>query len=127
MEISYFGDPLFTFTEDNPLDNQRGIRSIYFKIRITDLCGGSRDDWRTILQLPMLCKWENKYGYSEQRMLSVFVNGNWECLSSCYSGIIIQLKIMDFMVSGSQRQNSLYYAGIVTFILCYENIVGLLL
>ena len=123
------GDPSLHLTEDNPLDNQRGIRSIYFKDQNNGFAvGGSRDGWwRSIFTTTDAgATWENKYGYSEQTgLLSVFVNGNGKGLAVGYSGIIYTTEDNGSswyqILSG---KNSLYYAGdwITSVFMFNENI-----
>jgi photosystem II stability/assembly factor-like uncharacterized protein len=116
-------------TEDNTTDNQRGIRSIYFKDQNNGYAvGGTRDGWwRSIFSTTDGgSTWENKYRYSEQAgLLSVFVNGNGTGLAVGYSGIIYTTEnngsSWSQILSG---KNSLYYAGdwITSVFMVNENI-----
>ncbi|MBK9096604.1 MAG: T9SS type A sorting domain-containing protein [bacterium] len=123
------GDQSEHYTEDNPTDNQRGIRSIYFKDQNSGFAvGGTRDGWwRSIFTTTDAgATWENKYGYSEQTgLLSVFVNGNGKGLAVGYSGIIYTTENYGSswfqILSG---KNSLYYAGdwITSVFMINENV-----
>jgi photosystem II stability/assembly factor-like uncharacterized protein len=66
--------------EDNTLDVQRGIRSIYFRDANNGYAvGGTRNGWwRSIFATTDAgATWQKKYGYSEQTgLLSVFVNSS---------------------------------------------------
>ncbi len=78
--------------DDNILDNQRGIRSIYFKDSYNGYAvGGSVDGWwRSIFTTTDAGEtWQKKYGYSEQTgLLSVFVKSNGKGWAVGYNGVI---------------------------------------
>ena len=78
--------------EDNPLDYQRGIRSIYFKDSNNGYAvGGSLNGWwRSIFVTTDAGEtWQQKYSYSEQTgLLSVFVNSNGIGWAVGYHGVI---------------------------------------
>jgi photosystem II stability/assembly factor-like uncharacterized protein len=78
--------------EDNPLDYQKGIRSIYFKDSNNGYAvGGSLDGWwRSIFTTTDAGEtWQKKYGYPEQTgLLSVFVNSNGIGWAFGYRGVI---------------------------------------
>jgi len=102
--------------EDNILDVQRGIRSIYFKDTNNGYAvGGTRNGWwRSIFATTDGgTTWQKKYGYSEQTgLLSVFVNTNGKGLAVGYSGVIYKTEANGSswtqILSGN---NNLYYSG----------------
>ena len=102
--------------EDNILDVQRGIRSIYFKDTNNGFAvGGTRNGWwRSIFATTDAgATWQKKYGYSEQTgLLSIFVNTNGKGLAVGYSGVIYKTETNGSswtqILSGN---NNLYYSG----------------
>lgn len=102
--------------EDNTLDVQKGIRSIYFKDTNNGYAvGGTRDGWwRSIFATTDAgATWQKKYGYSEQTgLLSVFINSNGKGLAVGYSGVIYKTEANGSswtqILSGN---NNLYYSG----------------
>ena len=77
---------------DNPLDNHKGIRSIYFRDSNNGYAvGGSKGGWwRNIFTTNDAGEtWQKKYGYSEQTgLLSVFVNSSGTGWAVGYKGVI---------------------------------------
>ncbi len=112
----YNDDPSLHQYEDSYFDNQRGIRSIYFKDANNGYAvGGTRDGWwRSIFTTTNGgATWVKKYGHSEQTgLLSVFVSNNGKGIAVGYSGVIYITENNGFswsqILSGN---NSLYYAG----------------
>ncbi|MCC6255842.1 MAG: T9SS type A sorting domain-containing protein [Ignavibacteriaceae bacterium] len=78
--------------EDNPLDTQRGIRSIWFKDSLNGFAvGGSLDGWwRSIYTTTDAGNsWQKKYGYSEQTgLLSVALTNSGYGIAVGYHGVI---------------------------------------
>jgi photosystem II stability/assembly factor-like uncharacterized protein len=78
--------------ENNLIDTQRGIRSIYFRDSNNGYAvGGTRDGWwRSIYTTTDAGNtWQKKYGYPEQTgLLSVFVNSNGIGWAVGYRGVI---------------------------------------
>jgi photosystem II stability/assembly factor-like uncharacterized protein len=91
-------------TEDNPLDEQKGIRSIYFRDSENGYAVGGTCDgwWRNIfITTDGGSTWQNKYDYPEQTgLLSVFVNNNGKGWAFGYYGVIYITE--DYGVSWSQ-------------------------
>jgi photosystem II stability/assembly factor-like uncharacterized protein len=110
------GDSELHPQEDNPIDIQRGIRSIYFKDSNNGYAvGGTRDGWwRSIFTTTDAgLTWQKKYDYSEQTgLLSVFVNNDGKGWAVGYSGVMYTTddngSTWSQILSGN---NSLYYAG----------------
>jgi len=78
--------------EDNSFDNQRGIRSIYFKDSMNGYAvgGSSNGWWRSIYTTTDGGgSWLKKYGYSEQTgLLSVVVTNSGNGFAVGYRGVI---------------------------------------
>ena len=78
--------------EDNLFDNQRGIRSIYFKDLLNGYAvGGSADGWwRSIFTTTDAGEtWQKKYGYPEQTgLISVAVTTSGKGFAVGYKGVI---------------------------------------
>ncbi len=78
--------------EDNPLDTQRGIRSIWFKDSLNGFAvGGSLDGWwRSIYTTTDAGNsWQKKYGYSEQTgLLSVALTNSGYGIAVGYYGVM---------------------------------------
>jgi len=78
--------------QDNSLDIQKGIRSIYFKDSNNGYAvGGTYDGWNRCIYATTNSgeTWQTKYAYSEQTgLLSVTVNANEKGFAVGYSGVI---------------------------------------
>ncbi|MDP2366534.1 MAG: YCF48-related protein [Ignavibacteria bacterium] len=80
------------YQDDNPIDNQRGIRSIWFKDSMNGYAvGGSLDGWWRSLYSTTDGgnSWQKKYGYPEQTgLLSVALTNSGYGIAVGYRGVI---------------------------------------